>query len=175
MTSSFFSITHRGCSSALFSVVYNGHLLFAGTQNMDSEVQLEYKRQREYLEKSVQLLKRQLTKETSVHAHGNRGLMEENMGLIKEINELRKVLNEVNHLLFATLYGHTSIQRKYGVFCVHTFLATHICFFAGFKNTLFMSSKKNINTNIESIIDISLSCLSHSCARQPARVSLAAP
>jgi hypothetical protein len=62
------------------------------SRDLDGEIALEYDRQRAYLEKSVELLKRQLVRDTATHDRENGKVMRENMGLIKEIAELRKVI-----------------------------------------------------------------------------------
>merc|ERR1719240_1735255 len=61
-------------------------------QELDSDVQREYNRQREYLEKSVESLKRKLAKDMSMHHTENARLMRENSALTCEINTLRREL-----------------------------------------------------------------------------------
>ena len=66
---------------------------------MEEDIQKEYNRQREYLEKSVESLKRKLQKDMELHRSDNMRIMQENVSLIKEINELRrevKVLRSSN-------------------------------------------------------------------------------
>lgn len=66
---------------------------------MEEDIQREYNRQREYLEKSVESLKRKLQKDMELHRSDNMRIMQENVSLIKEINELRrevKVLRSSN-------------------------------------------------------------------------------
>merc|ERR1711920_351292 len=58
-------------------------------QELDSDIQREYNRQREYLEKSVESFKRKLIKDSDVHRQDNTRILQENVALIKEINELR--------------------------------------------------------------------------------------
>lgn len=55
-----------------------------------SGLQREFNRQREYLEKSVESLKRKLAKDMEMHRSDNARLMRENVQLTKEINELRR-------------------------------------------------------------------------------------
>ena len=65
-------------------------------EGMEEDIQKEYNRQREYLEKSVESLKRKLHKDMESHRQDNMRIMQENVTLIKEINELRR---EVRHKL----------------------------------------------------------------------------
>ena len=65
------------------------------TQNIDDkppdkDIQREYNRQREYLEKTVDQFKRKLAKDVETHKKDNMALMNQNVALIKEINELRR-------------------------------------------------------------------------------------
>ncbi|XP_036452639.1 cilia- and flagella-associated protein 57 [Colossoma macropomum] len=62
---------------------------------VDADIQREYSRQREHLEKNVASLKRKLAKDTEVHRADNVKIMKENVSLIKEINDLRKELRVV--------------------------------------------------------------------------------
>ena len=65
----------------------------------ESDVQKEYNRQREYLEKSVESLKRKLAKDMELHSNENMRLMRESVTLTKEINELRRELRMAKMLL----------------------------------------------------------------------------
>merc|ERR1711904_485362 len=60
-------------------------------QELDSDIQ------REYLEKSVESLKRKLAKDSEVHRQDNMRIMQENVSLIREINDLRKEINFLKH------------------------------------------------------------------------------
>mmetsp|Transcript_78194 Transcript_78194/g.211524 ORF Transcript_78194/g.211524 Transcript_78194/m.211524 type:complete len:1255 (-) Transcript_78194:77-3841(-) len=62
-------------------------------QELDGDIQREYNRQREYLEKSVESFKRKLIKDSDVHRQDNTRILQENVALIKEINELRKEID----------------------------------------------------------------------------------
>uniref|UniRef100_A0A8K9XIH5 Cilia and flagella associated protein 57 n=1 Tax=Oncorhynchus mykiss TaxID=8022 RepID=A0A8K9XIH5_ONCMY len=62
---------------------------------VDAEVQREYARHREHLERNVASLKRKLAKDGVVHHADNVKIMQENATLIKEINDLRKELRLV--------------------------------------------------------------------------------
>merc|ERR1712185_297232 len=55
---------------------------------LDTDSQKEYNRQRDYLEKSVDSLKRKLQKDSEVHRIDNMRIMQENVSLIREINDL---------------------------------------------------------------------------------------
>merc|ERR1719335_227551 len=66
-------------------------------QELDSDIQREYNRQRDYLEKSVESLKRKLLKDSEVHRQDNMRILQENVSLIREINELRRQINFLKH------------------------------------------------------------------------------
>ena len=50
---------------------------------MDSEIEQEYKNQKKYLEKSINMLKKNLQKDSDIHKHENIRIMKENVDLIK--------------------------------------------------------------------------------------------
>lgn len=62
------------------------------TASVDADIQKEYARQREHLERSVASLRKKLVKDTEIHRADNVRIMQENVTLIKEINDLRKEL-----------------------------------------------------------------------------------
>jgi len=62
---------------------------------VDSDIAAEYTRQREYLEKSVESLKRKLNKNMELHRNDNMRMMQENVSLVKEINELRREIKQM--------------------------------------------------------------------------------
>merc|ERR1711904_724593 len=64
---------------------------------LDTDSQKEYNRQRDYLEKSVDSLKRKLQKDSEVHRIDNMRIMQENVSLIREINDLRREINFLKH------------------------------------------------------------------------------
>merc|ERR1719379_1425040 len=64
---------------------------------LDTDMQEEYNRQRDYLEKSVDSLKRKLEKDSQVHRIDNMRIMQENVSLIREINDLRREINALKH------------------------------------------------------------------------------
>lgn len=59
---------------------------------VQEDIQREYNRQRDYLERTVEALKSKLNKDVERHRRDNMKIMQENVALIKEINELRKEL-----------------------------------------------------------------------------------
>lgn len=60
------------------------------TETVDVDIKREYLRQKDFLEKSADLLKRRLNTDVQKHKEENMVIMERNMGLIKEIGELRE-------------------------------------------------------------------------------------
>ncbi|XP_064626846.1 cilia- and flagella-associated protein 57-like [Lineus longissimus] len=60
--------------------------------SVDADIQKEYSRQREHLERSVASLRKKLVKDTEIHRADNVRIMQENVSLIKEINDLRREL-----------------------------------------------------------------------------------
>merc|ERR1712217_487499 len=62
-------------------------------QELDSDIQREYNRQTDYLEKSVESLKRKLLKDSDVHRQDNTRILQENVALIREINDLRREID----------------------------------------------------------------------------------
>lgn len=61
----------------------------------DGDLEREASRQREYLEKTVEGLKRKLAKDSELHRTDNLRIMQENTALIKEINELRREIKSL--------------------------------------------------------------------------------
>ncbi|XP_032884753.1 cilia- and flagella-associated protein 57 [Amblyraja radiata] len=59
---------------------------------MDSDIQREFGRQRNHLEKSIATLQKKLVKDAEIHRADNVRIMQENVVLIKEINDLRQDL-----------------------------------------------------------------------------------
>merc|ERR1712176_415607 len=59
----------------------------------DSDILREYNRQTDYLEKSVESLKRKRLKGSDVHRRDNNRILQENVALIREINELRREID----------------------------------------------------------------------------------
>lgn len=58
----------------------------------DMDIQKEYARQREHLERSVQSLRKKMAVDSEIHRVENVKVMQENNALIKEINDLRREL-----------------------------------------------------------------------------------
>ena len=72
------------------TVLYKKHVTKNVKQEkLGSDIQDEYVRQREFLEKTVAALKRKLRDEVGAHKRDNFQVMQANMSMIKEINELR--------------------------------------------------------------------------------------
>merc|ERR1719222_1374200 len=65
--------------------------------DLDTDMHKEYNRQRDYLEKSVDSLKRKLEKDSQTHRIDNMRIMQENVSLIREINDLRREINTLKH------------------------------------------------------------------------------
>ncbi|GAA6077674.1 cilia- and flagella-associated protein 57 isoform X1 [Tachysurus ichikawai] len=59
---------------------------------VDAEVQREYSRQRDHMERNMDSLRKRLAKDIKVHEAKNIKLMKENVSLIKDINNLRTEL-----------------------------------------------------------------------------------
>ncbi|KAJ3293662.1 Cilia- and flagella-associated protein 57 [Borealophlyctis nickersoniae] len=62
------------------------------TSALEADVQAEYARQREHLERTVASLRRKVLKDQGLHRQDNVRIMAENVALIKEINQLRRDL-----------------------------------------------------------------------------------
>uniref|UniRef100_A0A4W3H1C6 Cilia- and flagella-associated protein 57 n=1 Tax=Callorhinchus milii TaxID=7868 RepID=A0A4W3H1C6_CALMI len=56
---------------------------------VDADIQREFGRQRDHLERSIATLQKKLVKDTEIHRTDNVRIMQENVILIKEINDLR--------------------------------------------------------------------------------------
>ncbi|NWW51325.1 CFA57 protein, partial [Pedionomus torquatus] len=59
---------------------------------VDIDLQQEYMRQREYLERNLGALKKKVVKNQEIHQASHMRIVQENVSLIKEINELRQEL-----------------------------------------------------------------------------------
>uniref|UniRef100_A0A4W5MTU1 Uncharacterized protein n=1 Tax=Hucho hucho TaxID=62062 RepID=A0A4W5MTU1_9TELE len=77
---------------------------------VDADVQREYARHREHLERNVASLKRKLAKDGVVHHADNVKIMQENATLIREINDLRQELR----LVRSQVHDYKSLMRKQG-------------------------------------------------------------
>eukprot|EP01017_Pseudomicrothorax_dubius_P039674 TRINITY_DN6112_c0_g1_i2.p1 TRINITY_DN6112_c0_g1~~TRINITY_DN6112_c0_g1_i2.p1 ORF type:complete len:297 (+),score=85.74 TRINITY_DN6112_c0_g1_i2:98-988(+) len=65
------------------------------TNDIEPEIYAEYISQKKYLEKSVAMLKQNLTKDNEIHKQDNIRIMRENVELIKEINKLRTEIRKI--------------------------------------------------------------------------------
>merc|ERR1719253_310574 len=65
--------------------------------DLDTDMQKDYNRQRDYLEKSVDSLKKKLEKDSQAHRIDNMRIMQENVSLIREINDLTREINALKH------------------------------------------------------------------------------
>ncbi|KAL2097767.1 hypothetical protein ACEWY4_006974 [Coilia grayii] len=63
-----------------------------GIVGVDADIEREYSRQREHLERNVASLKKKLAKDGDVHRAEHNKIMMENVSLIREINDLRREL-----------------------------------------------------------------------------------
>jgi hypothetical protein len=71
--------------------LYQRHCQGSGPSSaVDEEVNQEYARQRQYLERTVEGLKRKLAVDVETHRVEGLKVMQQNVALIKEINELRR-------------------------------------------------------------------------------------
>ena len=59
---------------------------------LDEDIKNEYQNQRQYLENSVNTLRKKLNKDTQVHKQDNRNIMDGNFHLLREIGEWREKL-----------------------------------------------------------------------------------
>lgn len=83
--------------------------------SVDADIQKEYHRQREHLEHTVFSLKKKLVKDSKIHKADNVRIMQDNVSLIKEINELRKELKTCQnniHDLEAALGMHSKPNKS---------------------------------------------------------------
>ncbi|XP_072560503.1 cilia- and flagella-associated protein 57 isoform X2 [Paramormyrops kingsleyae] len=63
---------------------------------MDADIEKEYSRQREHMERTMASLQKKLAKESEVHHAEHVKIMKENVSLIREINQLRSELRLVH-------------------------------------------------------------------------------
>ena len=79
--------------------MYQKHVTEAvPSRAVEPDIAAEYARQREYLEKSVESLKRKLSKNNELHKSDNMRMMQENVTLVKEINDLRREIKQMKLL-----------------------------------------------------------------------------
>jgi len=79
---------------------------------MDVDIQNEYSRQREHLERSVASFRKKLTKDQQIHRADNVRIMQENVSLIKEINDLRRELKIARTQISSFKYALNLDQGK---------------------------------------------------------------
>lgn len=86
---------------------------------VDPDVAKEYKRQRQYLERSVDVLKRKLTRDMKARKNDNMRVMQENVALIKEINKMRREIKLIHQVQrqkeLNTATATTSRQREFTI------------------------------------------------------------
>ena len=86
-------------------------------KSMEVDIQQEYARQREYLERTVSSLQKKVSKDQGLHRVENIRIMQENVTLIKEINVLRKDLRNIRqkenaaHLALKHITGEGILPR----------------------------------------------------------------
>ncbi|KAM9379148.1 cilia- and flagella-associated protein 57 [Phaethornis superciliosus] len=80
-------------------------------EDVDTDLQQEYMRQREYLERNLAALKRNLVKDQKIHQAAYMRIMQENVSLIKEINVLRQELREA-HIQVHDLQSTLRLTKK---------------------------------------------------------------
>ncbi|NXV92299.1 CFA57 protein, partial [Calonectris borealis] len=81
------------------------------TEAVDTDLQQEYMRQREYLERNLAALKKKVVKDQEVHRAAYMRIMQENVSLIKEINDLRQEL-KVAHTQVHDLQSTLRLTKK---------------------------------------------------------------
>ncbi|NWR55089.1 CFA57 protein, partial [Bucorvus abyssinicus] len=81
------------------------------TEAADTDLQQEYKRQREYLERNFAALKKKVVKDQEIHQASYRRILQENMSLIKEVNDLRQEL-KVAHAQVHDLQSTLRLTKK---------------------------------------------------------------
>lgn len=82
----------RECVKGMYRKYYRGPIAIEG---IDSHIEKEYSRQRQYLEQSLGILSTRLTSNTHKHESENVRLMQKNMVLIKEVTELREAIEDI--------------------------------------------------------------------------------
>lgn len=85
--------------------------------SVDADIQKEFSRQKEHLERSVASLRKKLEKDSEIHKADNVRIMQENVSLIKEINDLRRELKLCRtniHDMEAALGMHSKKNKKSG-------------------------------------------------------------
>ena len=65
------------------------------TKKLDADIQLEYKRQKEFLERTIDTLKTRLNRDVQAHKEENMSIVQANMQLIQQINEFRQKIKNI--------------------------------------------------------------------------------
>ncbi|XP_074762504.1 cilia- and flagella-associated protein 57 isoform X2 [Athene noctua] len=81
------------------------------TEAVDRDLQQEYMRQREYLERNLAALKKKVVKDQEIHRAAYMHIVQENVSLIKEINDLRQEL-KVAHTQVHDLRSTLRLTKK---------------------------------------------------------------
>ncbi|KAA3681504.1 uncharacterized protein DEA37_0008655 [Paragonimus westermani] len=89
------------------------HEDLAGDATVDADIQKEFARQREHLERSVCGLRKKLAKDSELHRIGYVRIMQENVTLIGEINNLRRELKLCRNRV-TELEAALGLNRKQG-------------------------------------------------------------
>eukprot|EP00731_Ephydatia_muelleri_P018745 Em0011g785a len=84
-----------------------------GEQERETDIHSEYARQREHLERSVASLRKKLAKDTEIHRADYIRVMQDNVALLKEINDLRVELKK-SRTQAHDLEAAIKIARKQG-------------------------------------------------------------
>uniref|UniRef100_G1NBL2 EML-like second beta-propeller domain-containing protein n=1 Tax=Meleagris gallopavo TaxID=9103 RepID=G1NBL2_MELGA len=80
-------------------------------EEVDTDLQQEYMRQREYLERNLAALKKRVVKDQQIHQAAYTHIMQENVSLIREINDLRQELT-VAHTQVHDLQSALRLTKK---------------------------------------------------------------
>lgn len=93
--------------------MYQKHISSPMTMGqVDEGIQREYHRQRDYLERTVRSLKNKLDKDMQLHRTDNLRIMQENVALIKEINELRREIRQLKNKAAGGTGGMSSADAR---------------------------------------------------------------
>ncbi|CAG5122075.1 unnamed protein product, partial [Candidula unifasciata] len=81
--------------------LYRKHVLEDNSEisSVDADIQKEFTRQKEHLERSLSILRKKLEKDSEIHKADTVKIMQENVSLIKEICDLRKELKLCRELI----------------------------------------------------------------------------
>ncbi|KAJ9467512.1 77 kDa echinoderm microtubule-associated protein [Diplonema papillatum] len=104
--------------SLAVATLYRKHVksIVAKPQIVDEGLNTEYARQKEFLSRTVDSLKRKLMKDSDGHKGGASKVMNENVQLIKEINDLRKEIRNLRTSLAAEKHAQKNAGGTVGSF-----------------------------------------------------------